>query len=186
VASTGSPNQVRAGRGSLSPRVLIGGVGYSYLRDGSLGPVMAAALARERWPEHVLVEDLSYGPIAVMQHLQDFDPPLARLVLVAAVRRGGRAPGTMSVFRWDGRLPAADEVQARVAEAVTGVISLDNLLAVVGFFDALPDEVWVVEVEPGDEGWGEGFSEAVLSSCPRIGEVLRALAVSTESAPVSM
>lgn len=166
---------------SAAPRTLIGGVGYSYLRDGSLGPAVAAALARDPWPDGVVVEDLSYGPIAVMQRLQDIDPPLERLVLVAAVRRGGRAPGTMAVYRWDGRLPDAAEIQARVAEAVTGVISLDNLLAVVGFFDALPGEVWVVEVEPEDEGWGEGFTAAVDAARRRVMDATRALAF--EGAP---
>jgi hydrogenase maturation protease len=156
-------------------QTLIGGVGYWYLRDGSLGPAVAAELGRETWPADVRVEDLSYGPIAVMQRLQDMDPPFERLVLVAAVRRG-RPPGRVTAYRWDGRLPGAEEVQARVAEAVTGVISLDNLLAVVGFFAALPAEVLVVEVEPEDEGWGEGFSAAVETARPRVTDIVRTLA----------
>jgi hydrogenase maturation protease len=156
-------------------RTLIGGVGYWFLRDGSLGPAIAVELAQERWPHEVAVEDLSYGPIAVMQRIQDVRPPFERLVLVSAVRRG-RVPGTVFVYRWDGRLPDEDEVQARVAEAVTGVISLDNLLAVVGFFGALPEEVLIVEVEPEDEGWGEGFSAAVEAARPRVLETVRELA----------
>jgi hydrogenase maturation protease len=157
-------------------RTLVGGVGYAYLRDGSLGPLVVADLAREAWPAGVVVEDLSYGPIAVMQRLQDASPPFARLVLVAAVRRG-RPPGSVTAYRWDGRLPPADEIQARVAEAVTGVIALDNLLAVVGFFDALPGEVHVVEVEPADEGWGEGLSAVVEAARDRVEEAVRALAL---------
>ncbi len=156
-------------------RTLIGGVGYWYLRDGSLGPAVAAELGRETWPAEVSVEDLSYGPIAVMQRLQEMDPPFERLVLVSAVRRG-RPPAAVTAYRWGGRLPGTEEVQARVAEAVTGVISLDNLLAVVGFFDALPAEVLVVEVEPEDEGWGEGFSAAVEAARPRVTDIVRTLA----------
>ena len=155
-------------------RTLIGGVGYSYLRDGSLGPLVVAQLAREPWPDEVVVEDLSYGPIAVMQRLQDADPPFARLVLVAAVRRG-RAPGAVTVYRWDGRLPDAEEIQARVGEAVTGVIGLDNLLVVAGFFSALPDDVLVLEIEPEDEGWGEGLSDAAEAARRRVMETIRAL-----------
>jgi hydrogenase maturation protease len=155
-------------------RALIGGVGYSYLRDGSVGPTVVTELARESWPDGVLVEDLSYGPIAVMQRLQDVDPPFDRLVLVAAVARG-RLPGTVTAYRWDRRLPDDAEVQARVAEAVTGVISLDNLLAVVGFFGALPREVAVVEVEPEDEGWGEGFSDVIEAARGRVKDAVRAL-----------
>jgi len=156
-------------------RTLIGGVGYSYLRDGSLGPLVVAELAREAWPDGVLVEDLSYGPIAVMQRLQDAVPPFDRLVLVAAVRRG-RAPGAVTMYRWDHRLPDGPEIQARVAEAVTGVISLDNLLVVVGFFQALPPDVSVLEVEPEDEGWGEGLSHVVEAAWPRVIDALRELA----------
>jgi hydrogenase maturation protease len=156
-------------------RTLIGGVGYWYLRDGSLGPAIATALGRESWPAEVTVEDLSYGPIAVMQRLQDAVPPFARLVLVSAVRRG-RLPGAVTARRWDGKLPDEDEIQARVAEAVTGVISLDNLLAVVGFFDALPEDVLTVEVEPEDEGWGEGFSAPVEAAWPRAIDLVRQLA----------
>lgn len=142
---------------------LVAGVGYSYLRDGSVGPRLIAELVREPWPSHVTVEDLSYGPIAVMQRLQDASPPFERLVLVSAVRRG-RPAGTVAVSHWSRRLPDAAEVQARVAEAVTGVISLDNLLIVAGFFDALPADVVVIEVEPEDEGWGEGFSPAIQAA----------------------
>jgi len=155
-------------------RTLVGGVGYSYLRDGSLGPLILDELVRQPWPDRVVLENLSYGPIAVMQRLQDADPPFDRLVLVAAVRRG-RAPGTVTVYRWDGRLPGAGEIQARVGEAVTGVISLDNLLVVVGFFNALPPDVAVLEVEPEDEGWGEGLSPAVEAARRDVIESVRAL-----------
>jgi hypothetical protein len=123
----------------------------------------------------VLVEDLSYGPVAVMQRLEDMKPPFDRLVLVGAVRRG-RAPGAISAYRWTGPLPDETEIQARVGEAVTGVISLDNLLVVAGFFDTLPREVHVVEVEPQDEGWGEGFSPVVEAVRSEVLAVVRRLA----------
>lgn len=140
---------------------LVGGVGYTFLRDGSLGPAVAAALAAEPWPAGVRVEDLGYGAIAVVQRLQEARPPFDRLVLVGTARRGD-PPGTVRTYRWGRhRLPGEAEIQARVAEAVTGIIGLDTLLAVAGFFEALPPEVLVVEVEPEDEGWGDGFSPAV-------------------------
>lgn len=150
-------------------RVLVGGVGYRNLRDGSLGPYLAEVLA-ERAPDGVEVEDLSYGPVAVSQNLRD-RPPYARLVLVGAVRRG-RLPGTIERYRWGGLLPPREEIQARVAEAVTGVISLDNLLIVCGALGALPADVRVVEVEPADEGWGEGFSPAVEAGLPEVVEAV--------------
>ena len=69
-------------------------------------------------------------------------------------------------------LPPRAEIQERVAEAVTGVISLDNLLIVCGAFGGLPDDVRVVEVEPVDEGWGEGFSPEVERRLPEIVETV--------------
>ena len=80
------------------------------------------------------------------------------------------------MYRWDHQLPDAAEIQARVAEAVTGVISLDNLLVVVGFLNALPRDVSVLEVEPEDEGWGEGLSRVVEAAWPRVIDALRELA----------
>ena len=63
-----------------------------------------------------------------------------------------------------------------MSEAVTGVISLDNLLIVCGALGGLPDDVRVVEVEPADEGWGEGFSDTIQA---RLAEVEEAVWSST-------
>jgi len=49
----------------------------------------------------------------VVQRLQD-DPPGQRFdlaVVAGAVQRPGRAPGTLSVYRWDNVLPSADGIQ---------------------------------------------------------------------------
>jgi len=150
-------------------RVLIGGVGYRNLRDHSLGPWLADRLSAQA-RDGIEVEDVSYHPIGLSQNLQE-RPVYDRVVLVGAVARG-RQPGTIVAYRWRGELPAPAEVQARVAEAVTGVISLDNLLAVVGTFGGFPGDVRVVEVEPADEGWGEGFSPQLLSKVAEIEEAV--------------
>ena len=152
-------------------RVLVGGVGYRFLRDGSVGPYLTDEFAQEhgeRSSNGLEIEDLSYGPVALSMNLQERSP-YDRLVLFAAVERG-RAPGTVHAYRWDCRLPAHDEIQARVAEAVTGTISLDNLLIVVGALGGLPDDVRVVEIEPEDLSWGEGFSQTVEQKLPEVRE----------------
>ncbi len=95
-------------------------------------------------------------------------------MLVAAVKRG-REPGTVKAYRWDHALPPVKEIQERVSEAVTGVISLDNLLIVTEAFGAFPDDVRVVEVEPADEGWGEGFSPEIEAKLPEIEEAVWSL-----------
>lgn len=150
-------------------RVLVGGVGYRFLRDGSLGPYLADRLGEDA-ADGVEVEDVSYHPVGLSQNLQE-RPPYDRVVLVAAVQRG-RAPGTIEAYRWDGALPPAKEIQDRVAEAVTGVISLDNLLVVCGTLGGFPEDVRVVEVEPADEDWGEDFSPEIERRLPEIVEAV--------------
>ena len=71
-------------------------------------------------------------------------------------------------YRWDRVLPEPDEIQARVAEAVTGVVDLDNLLVVVCQFGALPEEVLVVEVQPLVLGPGLALSSTVRALFPEI------------------
>lgn len=141
-------------------RTLVGGVGYHFLRDFSAGAVACKELAAEEWPEEVAVEDLGYNPVAVAHRLQEAEPPFERLVLVGAVQRG-RAPGTLTPYRWDGSLPGADELQARVSEAVTGVVDLDNLVLVLGALGAAPGQVVIVEIEPGVEAHGEELTPPV-------------------------
>jgi hydrogenase maturation protease len=153
-------------------RVLVGGVGYRFLRDGALGPYMADTLA-SRAGNGIEVEDLGYHPVGFTQNLEE-RPDYERIVFVAAVARG-RAPATVEAYRWDHALPSAKEIQDRVSEAVTGIISLDNLLIVSEAFGALPDDVRVVELEPADENWGEGFSPEVEAKLPEIEEVIWSL-----------
>ncbi len=156
---------------SKPPRLLVGGVGYRLLRDLSFGPLLMDRLAGDKWPEGVEIEDLSYGPIGIMHNL-DARPPYDRIVLVGAVKRG-RPPGDVLRYTWRRQLPDADEIQARVAEAVTGVISLDNLLIIATYFDKLPRDVVVIEVEALDEDWGEEFSPEVERAVPRVIEEIR-------------
>jgi len=154
-----------------SGRVLIGGVGYRNLSDLSLGPYIIDRIKDQPWPAGVEVEDLSYGPIGVMHNL-DARPPYERMLLVGGVERG-RQPGEISCYEWNHRLPDAEEIQARVAEAVTGVISLDNLLIIATYFGKLPKDVFVVEVQARDEGFGEAFSAAVRKAVPEVIAVLK-------------
>ena len=151
----------------MSPtRVLVGGIGYRNLTDHSAGVLVVDELARRQWPPQVSVEELSYGPIAVVQRLDDEmgERRFGRLVAVSSVARGGgRAPGTVTAYRWDQVLPSPDEIQGAVAEAVTGVIAMDNTLVVCRQFDALPPEAVVIEIEPLWQDSGEELSPRVAS-----------------------
>lgn len=139
--------------------MLIGGVGYQNLRDLSAGLHVLARLGENGGPgDRVDLEDLSYGPVDVLFLLQRRSPYDAAVFVTGSKR--GRAPGSVDCRRWDPAPITPDELQDRVVEGVTGVISLDNLLYICGHFGALPKEVIVVEVEAADDGWGEGVSEA--------------------------
>jgi hydrogenase maturation protease len=164
-------------------RVIVAGVGYRNLRDHSVGVEVADRLAVRRWPDDVVVEYLSYNPIAVVQRLED-EPPerrFERAVVVAAVERAGRPPGTVTAYRWDGVLPADAEVQRAVTEAVTGVIALDNMLVITRHFGALPDEVAVVEVEPAVHEFGEAFSDVVGAVFDAVCRLVTALATDADA-----
>jgi hydrogenase maturation protease len=166
-------------------RVLVGGVGYRNLRDHSIGVEVADRLEAQTWPADVVVEDISYNPIAVGQRLED-EPPgrrFERIVVVGAVQREGRRPGTVAAYRWDGRLPGDDEIHRAVTEAVTGVIALDNTLVVTRHFGALPDDVVVIEVEPAVHEFGDTFSDAVGSVFDAMCSLVRSLA--TDDAAVA-
>lgn len=150
-------------------RAIVAGIGYRNLRDHSVGVAVIDRLAGWRGGDDVAVEDLSYNPIAVGQRLED-EPPdrrFTRAVVVGAAERGHR-PGAVTAYRWDGVLPRDEEIQRAVSEAVTGVIALDNTLVVTRHFGWLPDEVVVIEVEPGVQEFGEELSEAVAEAMDEV------------------
>lgn len=168
-----TPLQPLAGS-AAAPRVLLAGVGYRNLRDMSLGPLLTDRLQETPWPDGVEVEDLGYGPIAIM-HALDERPPYDRMIFFSGVKRGG-VPGEIRCFAWDHRLPDPDEIQQRVAEAATGVIDLENLLIVATYFGKLPEDVVVFEVEAADDSFGEAMTPEVERVIPMLVERLRAAA----------
>jgi hypothetical protein len=93
----------------------------------------------------VLVEDLSYGAVAVAQRLQELRPDV--LVLVGAKERG-RPAGTVERRSVTALPDDTVELQRAVADAVTGYIDLDLVLEVAHGLGALPPHTVAIEVEP--------------------------------------
>jgi hydrogenase maturation protease len=151
--------------------VLIAGVGYQNMRDQSVGPDVMPALSQLDWPAETEILHLHFGPIHVVQWLEERPGHFDRMVFVAAVARG-RKSGGVYWYRWEGILPPAEEIQQRIGEAVMGVIDLDNLLIVAQHFRVLPADVIVVEVEPEDTGWGVGFTPGVEAALPTVIETV--------------
>ncbi len=153
------------------PRVLVGGVGYTNLRDLSVGPLLIERLRRTSWRHGVDIEDLSAGAIHEVHVLQDRRPYDAA-ILISGVRRGGPA-GTVRSYRWEHTVRTPDEIQERVSEALVGIIGLDTLLTVLDHFGALPADTRIVEVEPRDEDWGPDLSVPVDSVMGEVERLVR-------------
>lgn len=125
--------------------ILLGGVGELYQGDLDIGRLAVERLAQEELGDDVLVEDLSYGAVAVAQRLEELRP--GALLLIGAVRRG-RPAGTVQ-RRPITRLPAnAAQVQLAVSDAVTGYVGIDLLLEVAAGLGTLPHTTVAIEVEP--------------------------------------
>lgn len=156
-------------------KVLIAGVGHPNLRDLSFGQVLLAYLKEQEWSENVDLENLSFGAIAVLQWFQDYPAKYEKVVFVSAVEREGRTPGTLDVYKWDFPPTDAEKIQECVAESVTGIISLDNLLMILHHFDALPPEVEVVEIEPVETNIGFECSAEITARFGEFSEIVRSL-----------
>ena len=150
-------------RTSSHPGVLVAGVGYRNLRDMSVGPLLLEELRRMDWPQNVQLEDLSFGAVHVLHWLQERDHPFDAAIFIAGVRRG-TSPGGVTRVEWRAPSVSAEAVQERIAEAVTGVISLETLLIVLGYFEALPPRVTLIEIEARDDEWGPELSEPVAAA----------------------
>lgn len=156
-------------------KILISGIGYSNMSDLSFGRVLLERLEKMDWSENVRIEDLNFGPIMIYQWFEETPEKFDKMILLHAARRG-RQPGTLEVFRWDAPPSTDEEVQNSIGEAVTGVLSLENLLIVCRHFGVLPPEVVIVEVEPEREDFGMELSPAVAARADEALETVRKIA----------
>ena len=124
---------------------VVGIVGhYPFLRGYPLGPELMAGLRELPGAAALDIREMNWGPIAIVQDLQAQSARPDRVVLVGAVDRG-LAPGCVTCRRWEGGPLDPLAVQRRVFEAVTGVISLDNLLVIGAHFGVWPATLLTVE-----------------------------------------
>ena len=152
-------------------RVLVGGIGLPWLRDLDFGTQFIRRIEGESWPEGVTVEDLSYSAHRVLHRLQELKPH--KVVLVGAMPRDVDPPGTVRRYVLDLTPPSDEDVTERLAEAVGGVIDLDHTLAVVRYWKGFPADTVVIEVEPGDRGFGLGFSNEIEASVDQVLALIR-------------
>lgn len=153
--------RVKPGRGEAAPGcTLVGGIGLPWLRDLDFGTNWLARAASLQWPDGVVLEDLSYAAHRVMHRLEELRPK--RAVLLGCMPRSTGPPGTIRRYELS-ELPVLDpiDVHERLAEAVGGIVDLDHMLAVCRYWDALPRDTVVIEVEPAESEFGWGFSQPV-------------------------
>lgn len=159
---------------SAAKRILIGTVGYHLLRDYSLGPKLLPQLQSLSWPGDVEIDEMNWGPVAIVQQFEALSTPYKRVIILTATDLGKRE-GTITLRVWRGGLPTADQIQARVSEAVTGTISAENLLIIGEHFGIWPEQTLLVDVQPGPEEAGETFTPAVQAAVPRVLSTLQTL-----------
>lgn len=142
-------------RGESAGNVLVAAVCQPWRQDLEFGLWILDRLREEGMHGAARLEDWSFGTIPAFQKLRT--GRFGRVVFLSAARRG-RPPGTIHRFRPPDALPDPGEIQARIVDGATGLVSVDNLLVMGRFYGALPSDVVLVEAEPVDDGWGRGLS----------------------------
>jgi len=159
----------------LNKKILVGTVGYQILRNHSIGPILLPHMQQQDWSEGVFIDELNWGPIAIVQQFEAMDIPYDRVILLTAIERPTRTIGEITVHQWQGGLPDDKQIQACVGDAATGVISVENLLVIGQYFKIWPKEVFLVDVEPGPETAGEHLTEAVAVKVPQVLQTIQTL-----------
>ncbi|MBW3537100.1 MAG: hypothetical protein KY395_04925 [Actinobacteria bacterium] len=140
-------------------RLLVGGVGELLQGDLDVGRVVLERLRLEGLGADVLVEDISYGAVAVSQYLEDLAPD--GLVVVGAVSRG-RPPGTVGRRRvMPDELLSVDVANGAIRDAVTGYVGAELLIDVSGALGSRPAHTVLIDVEPLSAVPGDPLSDEV-------------------------
>ncbi len=136
-------------------RTIVGIVGYyGFVRGYPLGPELMERLRALPWPDDVEIREMNWGPVAIVQDFQAQSHKPERVVLVGALDRG-LTRGSVSCRRWAGGALDTAAVQLRMFEAVTGVISMDNLLVIGTHFGIWPAQTFSVELQWPESGLGD-------------------------------
>ncbi len=143
------------------------------MKDLSFGQVLLPFLGKQNWTEGFDLENLSFGAIAVLQWFQDHPGKYDRVIFVSAAEREGRKPGTLDVYKWDFAPLNEEVVQECVGESVTGIISLDNLMQILQYFEVLPPEVFVLDLEPVDSEIGFECSPEITERFDEFTEIIK-------------
>lgn len=152
------------------PRIYVGGVGNPWLGDLDFGPQFVRRYVEQDWPANVVVRDAAEAAHRVLHQLQEVEPD--RVVFVAAFPRGDE-PGTIRRYRVEQTDLDPEVVADQLGESAGGVIDFDATLAVTQYYEALPEDTVVIEVEAVDQEFGTEFSPSVEASFERVLAMVR-------------
>jgi hypothetical protein len=134
-------------------RTMIGIVGFSPAPDCyPLGPRLLSALRQRLAGDPTVdIENMTWGPIHIVQRFQDEDMPRPDRLIVVGAAPVSREPGRVDAYCWKGGKLSDQAVQDRIYEAVTGVVDIENTLMIGEHFGIWPGECFVVEADlPAD------------------------------------
>ncbi len=137
-------------------KIGIGLVGYyQFVRGYPIGPTLKEKIEAADWfTSDVVIKEMNWGPIAIVQEFQAEKIDYDRFILITAVDRG-LPEGSVSCRRWIGGEMDVLAIQDRVFQAVTGIISMDNLLVIGDHFGIWPKEVITIEAQLDDTAFGD-------------------------------
>jgi hydrogenase maturation protease len=156
---------------AVQGRVFVGGVGNPWLGDLDFGPQFIHRYHDAGWPDHVEFGDAAVSAHRVLHLLQDVAP--SRVIFVAGWVRGD-PPGTIRRTTPDLSPPDPDDVAARLGEAAGGIIDFDHTLVVARYYQALPPDTVVIEVEAVEEAFSTAFSPTVEASFEPVRQMVAA------------
>jgi hydrogenase maturation protease len=147
---------------------LVEGVGYRYVGDLASPLLVLDELSLKFFGRSDIdIVDMSYNPVVLTQDLLISGIKYDKAIIVGAVSRNGK-PGTLRIYRYDSYPKmTTDEIQERIADGVSGGLSLENIVAVARALEAssgiriFPEETYFIEIEPQNASWEEGLSQPV-------------------------
>lgn len=162
---------------TANKKILIGNVGYHNLTNYSVGMFLLAKLKEMKWPDSVELDELNWGPIAIVQNFQAQKIPYSRVVILTALNRKSRQIGELTLRKWEGGMPADKDIQACIGDAVTGVISVENLLIIGEHFKIWPKEVFIIDIEPGPEKTGPNLDPELESRLESLIHIIKRISL---------
>ncbi len=138
--------------------IWIAGLGNVLMKDDGVGAVAAMMLA-ENPPEGAFVSEVGTAILSYADHLSS-----AEDILVIDALRGGKEPGTVSLF-------TMDELELSVEWRTAHDLSFADALQL--FRGGRPARVKVLGIEPGEIDYGMELSQAVKDALPAVVDAVR-------------